>query len=183
MNYTQGTTGAAVATEVAVDENLLHLVSLLREFETANLVTRARSGALHSRPMTVAAVDDDATIWFFTSKNSPKVAELERDERALLSFQGVTRFASLYGIGEVSTDQEMIDALWKEGYRVWYSDSHDPEIVLLRFTPYEAEYWDQSGVQGLKYMLRAARAYVSGKPLSDHRSLSHDPHTHAKLHL
>lgn len=183
MNYAVSATQAALDTDAAVDENLLHLVSLLREFETANLVTRERSGGLHSRPMTVAGVDDDATIWFFTSKTSPKVSELATDERALLSFQGITRFASLYGICEVSTDQDMIDALWKEGYRIWYSDNHDPEIVLLRFTPYEAEYWDQSGVQGLKYMLRAARAYVSGKPLNDHRTLSNNPSSHAKLQL
>lgn len=44
MNYAVSATQAALDTDAAVDENLLHLVSLLREFETANLVTRERSG-------------------------------------------------------------------------------------------------------------------------------------------
>lgn len=171
------------ASNTPADENLLHLVSLLRDFETASLVTRERSGTLHSRPMSIASVDDDATIWFFTSNGSPKVAELASDERSLISFAGVTRFASLYGICELSTDQDMIDALWKDSYRIWYDGNHDPEIVLLRFTPYEAEYWDNSGVSGLKYILRAAKAYVSGRPMSDNKTLRHDPAAHAKLHL
>lgn len=169
--------------DTPVDENLLHLVSLLRDFETASLVTRERSGTLHSRPMSIASVDDDATIWFFTSNGSPKVAELASDERSLISFAGVTRFASLFGICELSTDQGVIDALWKESYRVWYDGNHDPQIVLLRFTPYEAEYWDNSGVNGLKYILRAAKAYVSGRPLSNNTTMRDDASAHAKLQL
>jgi general stress protein 26 len=170
-------------TNTNVDENLSHLVSLLREFQTASLVTRERTGTLHSRPMSVAAVDDDASIWFFTSKGSPKVAEISSDERALVSFQGTTRFASLYGICEVSADRDMLTALWQESYRVWYDSNHDPEIVLLRFTPYEAEYWDTSGLRGLKYILRAAKAYVSGRPLSERPEGTAEPATHAKLQL
>lgn len=163
-------------------DNLSHLVSLLRDFETASLVTRERSGTLHSRPMAIANIDDDATIWFFTSKDSAKVKELQADERTLISFQGVTRFASLYGICEVNNSQEMVDALWKDRYRVWYADSADPEIVLLRFTPYEAEFWDSSGVKGLTYVLRAAKAYVTGRPASD-RGFWQPTSDHAKLHL
>lgn len=166
---------------VSID-TVVHLVSILRTFENACLVTRQRTGALHSRPMAIARVDPDATVWFFTSRGSPKVAELAEDKRSLIAFQSSTRFASMFGLCELSTDQVMIDELWKEAYRVWYDDNHDPTIALLRFTPYEAEFWDNSGIKGLKYVLLAAKAYVSGTPLGP-SSVVDDPAAHAKLKL
>jgi len=48
-------------------EAVSHLVSMLRDFSEATLITRSRAGALHGRPMSIAQVDDNATIWFITS--------------------------------------------------------------------------------------------------------------------
>jgi general stress protein 26 len=176
-------TQEAKGTSAANLDTIPHLVSLLRTFDNACLVTRQRTGTLRSRPMAIARVDADATVWFFTSKGSPKVTELASDERSLIAFQSATRFASLFGICEVSSDQGLIDELWKESYRAWYDDNHDPEIALLRFTPYEAEFWDNSGVKGLRYILLAAKAYMSGQTLADRMGGGEDSGAHAKVKL
>ena len=169
--------------DTSVTEPMPHLVALLRDFDTATLITRDRAGDLHARPMSVASVDDDATMWFFTSNTSTKVHELLADERTLVSLQGPTCFAALNGCCDVDNDPAKIEALWKESYRTWYAGKDDPDLVLLRFTPYDAEYWDNSGVQGLKYILRAAKAYISGRPLKRTTEQSDDPSIHAKLAL
>ena len=54
--------------------------------------------------------------------------------------------------------------MWKEAWQVWFPKGKtDPSITLLKFTATEGEYWDNAGMQGLKYVYSAAKAYVSGE--------------------
>jgi general stress protein 26 len=160
-----------------------HLTSLIREFETGLLVTRRANSALHVRPMALAGVDDDATLWFVTSSSSAKVKEIEQDARATVALQGSARYVVLDGKVEATRDRAKIQEMWKETYRVWYDGKSDPDIVLLRFTPSEAEYWDSSGIEGLKYVFRAAQAYLTRQPLKNDPDLKEDSDAHAKLRL
>jgi general stress protein 26 len=164
-------------------ETTSHLVSLLREFDAATLVTRARGGSLHGRPMALAQVEDNVTLWFITSAVSAKVDEVAEDPRAMVTLQGASRFVCITGNAELVFDPKQIKALWKEQYRAWYEGENDPDIVLVRFTPFDAEYWDSSGLQGLKYAFQAARAYVPGQKLDETPALKTDPESHAKLKL
>jgi general stress protein 26 len=156
-----------------------HLVSLLRDFDAATLVTRLRGGSLHGRPMSIARVEDNATLWFITSVASAKVEEVAEDARAMVTAQGSSRFVCLNGSAELVFDPEQIRALWKEQYRVFYQRDRDPDIVLVRFTPFDAEYWDHSGAQGSSYQFRDAR----GEPRDDLQEPEDDPESHAKLRL
>jgi general stress protein 26 len=153
------------------------LVALLRDFEAATLVTRTRAGSLHGRPMSIAHVEDNVTIWFVTSAASAKAEELSDDARAMLTLQSPTRFVSVNGRAELVFDATRIEALWKEWYRVWGEGATAPQIALVRFTPFEAEYWDNSGMSELKYVFRAARAYVTGHAAE----LEADSVAHARL--
>ena len=76
-------------------------------------------------------------------------------------------------------DPAHIKRLWKEAFKVWFKGPDDPTIVLIRLIPTEAEYWDNSGLQGLKLALKSAAAYVTGKELRE----SGDVNTHAKVQL
>ena len=64
-----------------------HLYDLLKDFDTAMLVTRAADGHLHARPMAVAELRADADAYFVTNIDSPKVAEVYADADVLLTFQ------------------------------------------------------------------------------------------------
>jgi general stress protein 26 len=167
----------------ASSKQLEHLRDVVRQFDTTTLITRRRSGGLHGRPMSVAAVDDDLTVWLVTSASSPKVSEISEDGRVLLSFQRSSQFAALNGRAELVYDRDKIWELWREAYRVWYDGKSDPDIVLLRFTPYDAEYWDSSGAKGIAYLFRAARAYAMGEKLSDDSGMAVDPDYHGKVDL
>src|SRR4051812_21594914 len=152
----------APAAEGSSTEAVSHLVSMLRDFSEATLVTRSRAGALHGRPMSIARVDDNATIWFVTSVASAKVDEVVDDSRATVVLQSTSRFACLNGNVDLVFARERIKALWRDSYRVWFDGESDPDLVLVRFNAFDAEYWDKSGVQGFKQALLAARAYVTG---------------------
>lgn len=173
----------ALASNDTSPETVAHLVSLLRDFAAATLVTRSRGGSLHGRPMAIARVEDNVTLWFITSVASAKADEVAEDARAMVTLQSSSRFICINGNAELVFDPEQIRALWKDEYRVWYDSERDPDIVLVRFSSFDAEYWDNSGMQGLKYVFQAARAYVTGQKLEDKPELLQDAESHAKLKL
>jgi len=146
-----------------------HLYDLLKDFDTAMLVTHPRSGEMHARPMAVAELRADGDAYFVTSIASPKIAEIESDASATLTFQSSREFASLSGRLSVVKDRALIDRLWKEAWKVWFPQGKDdPTISLLKFDAMHGEYWDNSGIQGLKYAFEAVKAYAKGeKPATD----------------
>lgn len=141
-----------------------HLYDLLKDFDTAMLVTCGTDEMMHARPMAVAELSEDGTAYFMTGANSPKVAQLKADSAVTLSFQSGTQFASVCGTASIVRDQAVIDRLWKETWKVWFPQGKsDPSITLIRFTAQEGEYWDNAGIQGLKYMFGAVKAYAKGE--------------------
>lgn len=162
-------------------ERLGHLRALIRQFETVTLITRRRTGGLHGRPMAIAGVDDDVTLWLMTSASSPKVSEISDDGRVMLTFQRAHQFATLNGHAEIVHDRDKIWELWRESYRIWFDGKADPDIVLLRFSPYDAEYWDSSGAKGIAYLFQAVKAYAKGEKISSENELATDPDVHGKL--
>jgi general stress protein 26 len=154
-----------------------HFFDLLREFDTATLITRAReSGDLHGRPMAVAEVGADGTLWFITNVDSTKVLEIRADSRALVSLQNSRRFVTMNGHLELVPDHEKVGRIWKEAFRIWFDGQGALELVLLRFTPFDAEYWDNSGAHGVKHAFEAAKAYLRGQKVS---SSDYEPEAHA----
>ena len=145
-----------------------HLRKLLKGFTSAMLVTRATDGRMHSRPLAVA--DTDGTVLYFaTAIDSPKVKEIEADPRVNVCLQGESRYVSIVGTAKVVTDRSLIERLWSEPWKLWFPEGKgDPSLCLLRVEPEEAEYWDQSGAKGLRYLFQAAAAYLEGRqPTSD----------------
>jgi general stress protein 26 len=155
-----------------------HLYDLLRDFDTAMLITRAADGHLHARPMAVAELRADADAYFVTSIDSPKIAEIEADADVLLTFQSERQFAAVYGRVNVIQDRQLIERLWQEAWKVWFPRGQDdPTIALLRFDAERGEFWDSAGTRGVQYAFEAARAYLRGdKPQVD-------PDQHGRVRL
>lgn len=158
-------------------KKILH--ETLKEAGTVMLITREANGELHSRPMAVARVDEANKMYFATSVTSPKVAELRADPRVDAIFQSKTRYASIAGQGTISQDRQLIDELWQESWKVWFENGKsDPDIAIIILDPERGEYWDQSGVKGLSYLFRAAKAYVTGAEMK-----KKDAELHAEVKL
>jgi general stress protein 26 len=144
-------------------------VSVVREFDTAMLVTHMPTqNTLRSRPMAIGAVEDDGTIWFVTTRDSPKVAELEAETAVNVAMQSRTTFASLSGAARPVDDRVRVRSMWREPWRVWFPDGPDQaDLVLLRVDPRVAEFWDQGGSRGLRYAWEAVKAYASGERIDE----------------
>lgn len=160
------------------DDNFEHLRDLLRGFRTVMFVTESLGGELRSRPLQVAEVKDDLTLVFPTGAESGKVDELAARPRVHVAAQNENQWVSLSGIATVVRDRAEIDRLFDEHWKVWFPEGKDdPDLVLLHVKPSSAEYWDQAGAKGLRYMAEAAKAYVTG----DTPSTDHDQHAKVPL--
>jgi general stress protein 26 len=154
--------------------------ALLAKFEMAMLVTHGSDGSLRARPMAVAQIEDDCTIWFMSLHESGKVHEIEHDNRVAVTCQkDRDTYLSLTGKALLSREREKINELWREDYQVWFpKGKDDPELILICVQPEEGEFWDQEGLNKLKYLFEAAKAYATGT-----RPHIEEGEQHGKVHL
>jgi general stress protein 26 len=154
------------------------LDDLLEDFDVAMMITFAGGQTPHARPMQIAEADD-GQLYFATSLDSAKLRDIETDPRVLLIMQEGSVYVSLSGTAHPSTDPELIERLWSEAWKVWFPEGKDdPNIVILRVEPEEAEYWDNSGMEGVAYAMTALKAYVKGK-----RPIETDAAQHGKVQM
>ena len=139
---------------------------LLLSFHTAMLVTHGGVDFLHARPMEIAHASPDCHVWFFTDTQSPKTREIRQEDSVLLTFQkDHQKYLSIAGTADLVTDRTLIQSFWKEPFRVWFPEGiNDPNLMLMHIIPHHAEYWDNSSLQGVRYLYEAAKAYVSSTP-------------------
>jgi general stress protein 26 len=143
-------------------------LSVLTRFDHAMLVTRDPSGGLRSRPMAIADSSEDGRLWFMSNVHSGKQEELAEDDHVNVAMQGGGQFLSITGRARVVRDERKQDELWSETQRVWFPDGpRDRNLVLIEVLPVEAEYWDGSGLKGLKYLFNEAQAIVGGSALDE----------------
>ncbi len=154
-----------------------HVLELLHGFDTAMLVTHTTDGALHARPMAVAEVENAGTVWFVTDVTSPKMADIGTEPSVLLAFQDSRRYLTVSGDATVVRSPEKIRELWKDTFKLWFEGPDDPRLVLLKVTPRDAEFWDTSGMRGLKFAVRAAKAYLTGETAKKEE----DPEVHGRI--
>ncbi|HEX4342410.1 MAG TPA: pyridoxamine 5'-phosphate oxidase family protein [Verrucomicrobiae bacterium] len=154
--------------------------SLLTKFDTAMLVTHGRDGIDRVRPMGIAKVEPNCDVWFFTGRASEKTREIEHDTEVLLVCQkDHSAYLSVLGRAQLSDDRAKATELWKAAYKTWFPGGvDDPNLLLIRVNVTAAEYWDNTGVNGIKYLIEAAKAYVTGS--SPHVN---EPEQHGKVNL
>lgn len=154
-----------------------HLFDIIEDFDTAMLVTRG-TGNFHARPMAVARFEDGTDAYFATSIDSPKVAEIEAHPDVLLTFQGTSTYASVEGRASVVKDRALIEKLWSPAWKAWFPQGKDdPSLCILKIDPLSAEYWDNSGTKGLRYLFEGAKAVLQG------RKAQADASQHAEVKL
>lgn len=121
------------------------VVDLLKDIRVAMMASKSPDGTWHARPMATAEASPGGELWFFTDLHSPKVDEIGRDPRVLLTFadESGQTYVSMSGEAEVVRDTQKARELWSEAARVWFPrGADDPALGLVRVSVDTAEYWD-----------------------------------------
>lgn len=128
-----------------------HLYDVMKQFETAMLVTTGANQRLHGRPMVVAQIDDAGDLWFITGWDTPKMEEIRTNEQVQVSFQDRNnRFISIDGRARMVRDPEKIAELWQESFHPWFPQGQtDPNIALIQVQIRYGELWDAKNMSHL----------------------------------
>ena len=125
-------------------EAIQKLNDLIKDVQVAMLTT-IDWGVLRSRPMQTQEFDFDGDLWFFTSSETHKTEEIEKDRRVNVSYAvpDSNTYISVSGTAEIVKDQAKIEELWNPIYKAWFPKGlDDPNLVLLKVSVEQAEYWD-----------------------------------------
>ena len=150
------------------NEKLDKIRELVSGIETAMMTTVDEGGHLVSRPMAALEMDENATIWFFTKRSSPKVDQIEKNEHQVnLAFSSVSdaNYVSISGTADEIDDQAKIDELWNPQAKAWFPNGKDdPDLTLLRVHTHMAEYWDSNNSVMVRLFQQAAAALTGNPP-------------------
>ena len=122
-----------------------------------------------TRPMSIKKADAAGALWFLSSADSHKNAEIEADPNVRLFLQSAKHsgFLVLEGHATISRDRDQIEDLWNPILKTWFTEGKDdPRITVIRVAPTTGYYWDNKHgefVAATKMMIGAA----IGKTLDD----------------
>lgn len=129
-------------------EQLQKVADLVEEIKFAMLTTEEADGTLRSRPMATMQMDASGALWFFTALSSPKIEEAEQHRQVNLSYARIDKqdYLSVSGTAAIVRDKEKMQSLWTQWIKPWFPQGlDDPDLVLLKVTITEAEYWTAPG--------------------------------------
>ena len=146
------------------DPTIEKLDDLIRQFDSAMLVTRSLDGLLRARPMAIAEQREGAVLYFATRADDEKLREILASRDVAVTMQSGGTYLSISGKARVLTDQQLIDSLWSASMRICFPDgSDDPNLAALLVEPQCAEYWDRTGLRRLEFWWEAGKALAKGE--------------------
>lgn len=145
-------------------EGLDKVAEMVNDIKFGMMTTETEDGTLRSRPMATMQMDAQGNLWFFTALSSPKVHEAEHHKEVNLSYARMDKqdYLSISGRSEIVRDKQKMQDLWSPWVKPWFPQGlSDPDLVLMKVTITEAEYWDAPG-NTVKRMYGLAKGIVTG---------------------
>ncbi len=127
-------------------ESIKKVNDLIEDVQIAMLTT-IDGGTLRSRPMQTQEAEFDGDLWFFTSTDTHKTDEIEKDNRVNVAYAspGDNTYVSVSGTASLVNDKEKIEELWNPILKAWFPKGlDDPTLILLKVSVEQAEYWDST---------------------------------------
>lgn len=150
---------------------------IIKSCNTCMFTTLGEHG-IHARPMSTAGMGweenvgerggDVEAIYFVTSKDCLKVAEIEKNPNVALVFSddGKHQWASVTATASVDEDLERIRSNWKPAYNAFYPKGPDTEgVVLIKALAIHGSYWKGTIYTRLQIMFSALKAKATGQPI------------------
>lgn len=153
-------------------EKIKELVSRSR----VGMLGTLEDGSMRFRPMSHVDIDDDGKIWFFTSKESWKAEEIQRNPTVQLIYlnESDSIYLSLEGIAKIVEDQHRMKELFNPFVKAWFPKGlRDPALALLVMHPLSVEYWTNDDSKVLTYIKMLASAVTGSQPsIGEHGRLT-----------
>ncbi|CAN5313329.1 pyridoxamine 5'-phosphate oxidase family protein [soil metagenome] len=128
-------------------EAIEKLNELIKDIDFTMMTTIDTDGVLRSRPMSTQESEVTDALWFFTSDQTHKTDESEKDNRVNRSYAKPddNAYVSVSGTAEIVHDRAKMEELWNPILKAWFPKGlDDPHICLLKVDVEQAEYWDSS---------------------------------------
>ena len=118
----------------------------MRNLDYCMMTTATAGGALSSRPMSNnGEVDYDGTSYYFTFDQSRTVADIRRNDKVSLAFQGTQSKSfsvSVEGKAKLVEDKKQMADHWTPDLDRWFKDGLDtPGIVMIQVDAKRIHYW------------------------------------------
>ncbi|MFK3845269.1 pyridoxamine 5'-phosphate oxidase family protein [Stenotrophomonas sp. NPDC078853] len=144
-------------------QHITQLAALIKDVEVAMFTTTGVDGRLYSRPLGTQEVEFDGDLWFATSADSPKVAEIALNPRVNVAYASPSKnsYVSVAGTARIVDDRAKIEALWSPAMKLFFPEGKDdPNLRLIHVQAESAEYWDGPGTllgKALSFVLSAVQ--------------------------
>ncbi len=144
-------------------QHIAQLAALIKDVEVAMFTTTGVDGRLYSRPLGTQDVEFDGDLWFVTSADSPKVAEIALDPRVNVAYSSPSRnsYVSVAGTARIVEDRAKVEELWSPAMKLFFPQGKDdPSLRLIHVSAESAEYWDGPGTllgRALSFVLSAVQ--------------------------
>jgi len=140
---------SVTASHVTYDA-IVQLRDQLQSIRFGMLTSLGDEGDLYSRPMTQQALEEDGSLWFFTSDDHLLAHQLSVNPQINVSFTEPEKnlYISLTGEASLLKDRTRAAQLWNSAVAAWYPEGlDDPHLTLIRFDIAIAEIWDADSNQ------------------------------------
>jgi general stress protein 26 len=132
-------------------KSLSDISEAMRDIDFAMLATHTEGGAIGARPMSNnRQVDYQGDSWFFTTDDTLMVADIGRDPKVSLTYQGSSGilgqrplFIAIEGEADLVRDRAQFEAHWTKDLDRWFEQGIDtPGLTLIHVRAARIHYWD-----------------------------------------
>ncbi len=136
---------------------------MLANFDTGMLVTQAAEDEPQAQPVAISTSTKDELIWLALGVDADKGTEPLATDRCLLLCERPGRHLSIKGTLLIERASSLVHDVWKPHWLAWFpAGPSSRNLLLARFNPQQAEYWDHAGLMRLTYVFETARSIVRG---------------------
>jgi general stress protein 26 len=159
-----------------MDTNQVKKLKELVSRSRVGMLGTLEEGAVRFRPMSHVDIDDEGRIWFFTSKDSWKAEDIQRNPMVHLVYinENDSLYLSLEGMAHIEVDHQRMKELFTPFVKAWFPQGlKDPSLALLAVHPTEVEYWSNDESRVLTYLKILSAAFTGSQPsLGEHGKLT-----------
>lgn len=146
-------------------EGIAKLKELAEKAQNCMFITNLKNNLpFNARPMSLQECDEEANLWFISSKESNKNMEILMDNQVQLYFMNNEEYEylSILGNAYIYDDKSMIDEKWSVFANAFFDGKEDPNVSIIRVQPSEVYYWATKSGKFIS-MLHFFGAIVSGQ--------------------